>query len=198
MWIRKGDRDTLKGVDSPVPTQLVSNEELIPRRQTPRQKQVEHLIGEMSAEKSKKLNMDRRKFMAGTMGMATCFLAMNKVYGQAFEVDEAESMEPEASAEKWPKDEYFIIDVQSHFTNGFALSFRNDEFIKNMGFNLKNDAESYSFKNFVKEMFFDAYTNMLVISGVPGRENQKDAKTGEALEGRRRGGGILPSWLISQ
>src|SRR5258708_170178 len=199
MWIRKGDRDTLKGVDSPVPTQLVSNEELIPRRQTPRQKQVEHLIGEMSAEKSKKLNMDRRKFMAGTMGMATCFLAMNKVYGQAFEVDEAESMEPEASAEKWPKDEYFIIDVQSHFTNGFALpNFRDNEFVKNMGFNLKADAESFSFKNFVKEMFFDADTNMVVISGVPGAERQKDPKTGATFEGPDRRGGVLPSWLMSQ
>src|ERR1041385_7564867 len=136
--------------------------------------------------------MDRRKFMASSMGLATCFLAMNKVYGQAFEVDEVESMEPAAAAEKWPKDEYFIIDVQSHFTNGFALNFRNDEFIKNMGFNLKNDAESYGFKNFVKEMFFDADTNMIVISGVPGAERQKDPKTGATLEGRARGGGILP------
>src|SRR5262249_1344104 len=151
MWIRKGDRDFKKGVDSPVPTQLVSNEELIPRRQTPQQKHVEHLIGEMSDEKSKRLGLHRPKFMATSMGLAKCWLAMNRVYGQAFEVDEVESMAPAAAAEKWPKDEYFVIDVQSHFTNGFALNFRNDEFIKNMGFNLKNDAESYSFKNFVKE-----------------------------------------------
>src|SRR5579859_6053529 len=104
MWIRKGDRDYLKGVDSPVPTQLVSNEELLPRRQTPQQKQVEQLIGEMSEEKAKRVGWDRRKFMASSMGLATCFLAMNKVYGQAFEVDEVESMEPAAAAEKWPKD----------------------------------------------------------------------------------------------
>jgi predicted TIM-barrel fold metal-dependent hydrolase len=198
MWIRKGVRDHLKGVESPVPTQLVSNEELLPRRQTPRQKQVEHLIGEMSAEKSKKLNMDRRSFMSSSMGLATCWLAMNKVYGQAFEVDEVESMEPEPTAEKWPKDEYFIIDVQAHFTNGFAIpGFRDNEFVKNMGFNLKADAESFSFKNFVKEMFFDSDTNMVVISGVPGAERQKDAQ-GKTLEGRARGGGVLPSWLMAQ
>jgi hypothetical protein len=35
------------------------------------------LIGELSAEKSKKLGMDRRKFMATSMGMATCFAGMN-------------------------------------------------------------------------------------------------------------------------
>jgi predicted TIM-barrel fold metal-dependent hydrolase len=197
MWIRKFERDYKKGVDTAVPTQLVSNEELIPRRQTPKQKQVEHLIGELTEEKSKKLGMDRRKFMASSMGLATCFLAANKVYGQAFEVDEAETMEPQASAERWPKDEYFVIDVQSHFTNGVALPFRNDEFIKNMGFQLKNDADAYSFKNYVKELFFDSDTNMVVISGVPGREVQKDS-SGKTLEGRDRRGGILPSWLMSK
>ena len=64
--------------------------------------------------------------------------------------------------------------MQAHFTNGIAIGFRTSEFVKNMGFQLKNDAESYSFKNFVKEMFFDSDTMMVVISGVPGRENQKD------------------------
>ncbi len=198
MWITKADRDYKKGVDSAMPTQLVSNEELIPRRQTEDQKKVEHLITEMSIEKSKKLNMERRKFMASAMGLATCFLAQNKVYGQAYDVDEAETMEEDAVAEKWPKDEYFVIDVQSHFTNGFALNFRNNEFVKNMGFNLKDDKESYSFKNYVKELFLDSDTNMVVISGVPGSERQTDPKTGEKLEGARRGGGVLPSWLMSQ
>ena len=56
------------------------------------------------------------------------------------------------------------------------------EFVKNMGFQLKNDAEAYSFKNFVKEMFFDSETTMVVISGVPGREELRD-KDGKVLEG---------------
>ena len=37
----KIERDLKKGVDSPVPTQVVSNEEFIPRPQTEQQKQVE-------------------------------------------------------------------------------------------------------------------------------------------------------------
>ncbi|MBI3693368.1 MAG: hypothetical protein HY238_00805, partial [Acidobacteria bacterium] len=197
MWIRKGQRDVQKGVDSPMPTQIVSNEEFIPRPQNAQQKQVEHLIGEMAEQKSKKLGMDRRAFMASSMGMATCFLASNKVYGNCWDVEEAESMEPAASEEKYPKGEYFIIDVQSHFTNGLALNFRNSEFIKNMGFNLKNDAEAYGFKTFVQEMFFDSETDMVIISGVPGREQNKD-ETGKVLEGRARRGGILPSWLMAE
>jgi uncharacterized protein len=197
MWIRKVQRDQKKGVDSPMPTQVVSNEEFIPRPQNARQKQVEDLIGEMGAANAKKIGMDRRAFMASSMGLATCFLASNKVYGKAFDVDEAEAFEPAAVEEKWPKGEYFVMDVQSHFTNGFALKFRDNEFVKNMGFQLKNDVESYGFQNFVKEMFFDSETDMLVISGVPGREVQK-GPDGKVLEGRARQGGVLPSWLMSQ
>src|SRR2546423_2652497 len=173
MWIRKVDRDRKKGVDSPMPTQLVSNEEFIPRPQTSQQKQVEHLIGEMAAEKSKKLGMDRRAFMASSMGLATCFVVSNKVYGKAFDVEEQETLEHAATAERYPKGEYFVLDVQTHFTNGVAIpGFRDNEFVKNMGFKLNANVEAFGVKNFVKEMFFDSDTDMIIISGVPGREAQ--------------------------
>jgi len=201
MWIRKAERDRRKGIDSAIPTQVVSNEEFIPRPQNERQAKMENLIGEMSVANAKKVNMDRRNFMASTMGLATCFLAANKVYGQVFDVDPVEAYEPQATAEKWPKDDYFVIDVQSHFTNGIQLPFRDMEFVKNMGFQLKNDVEAYSFHNFVKEMFYDSDTKMVIISGVPGKENNKD-KDGNVLEGAARTprgpGAILPSWLMSQ
>ena len=44
-----------------------------------------------------KLNMDRRNFMATTMGLATCFLASNAVYGKVFDVDEV-TFHPQACA----------------------------------------------------------------------------------------------------
>src|SRR5438067_13301425 len=158
MWIRKAIRDKKKGVDSPMPTQVVSNEEFEPRPQTPKQKEVEHLIGELSEVRAKKLGIERRDFMRTSMGLATCFLASNRAYGKNYwEVDEAETWEPAAYDEKWPKNEYFIVDVQAHFTNGLAIGgFRTMEFVKNMGFDLKSDAEAYGFRNFLKEMFFDS------------------------------------------
>lgn len=199
MWIRKADRDRKKGVISPMPTQIVSNEEFIPRPQTAKQGQVEHLIGELSETRARKLGMDRRAFMATSMGLATCFLASNRVWGNNFEVDDAESWEPAAAAEKYPKGEYFIMDVQGHFTDGYALQFRNMEFVKNMGFQLKNDKDAYSFLNFVKEMYFDSETDVVVISGVPGRERLRDEK-GNVPEGKARSEGIaiLPSWLMAE
>jgi len=197
MWVRKIQRDLKKGVDSPMPTQAVSNEEFIPRPQTREQAQVEYWTGEMAVAKAKKLGMERRAFMACSMGMATCFLAANKVYGKCWDVDEAEASEPAATEEKWPKGEYFVLDVQTHFTNGLALNFRNSEFIRSMGFDLKNDADAYSYRTFIKEIFFDSETDMIVLSGVPGREILRDAE-GKVPEGRARRGGIFPSWLMAQ
>jgi len=160
MWIPKYKRDALKGVDSPIPTQVVSNEEILPRPQNKKQQHVEHLIGKWGAENARRLGMNRRDFMRTSMGFATAVLAMNAVHGAYWEVDAAEAFEPAATAEKWPKGEYFVLDVQSHFTNAYDLGverragqgggFRQYEFLKNMGFSLKGDAEAYSFHNFVK------------------------------------------------
>ncbi len=197
MWVPKWQRDQVQGVDSPIPTQPVSNEEFIPRPQTKQQKQWESLIGELSENNAKRLGMSRRDYMRTSMGMATAFVASNMVFGPHWEVEAAETVEPEATEEKFPKGEYFIIDVQTHFTDGVAIGFRSMEFVKNMGFDLKETPDAYSFTNFVKEIFFDSETSMVVISGVPGREtNQKHE--GVEVEGRGRGGGILPSWLMSR
>ena len=197
MWIPKWQRDQHNGVDSPVPTQAVSNEEFIPRPQNKQQRQWEILIGELSEEKARKLGMPRRDFMRTSMGMATAFLASNMIYGPNWDVDAAETLDADASEEKFPKGEYFVVDVQTHFTNGVAIGFRKAEFVRNMGFDLKANVDAYSFTNFVKEIFFDSETSIGVISGVPGREVNKTL-AGKVPEGRDRRGGILPSWLMSQ
>ena len=203
MWIRKGERDRMMGVDSPIPTQVVSNEEFIPRPQTEKQKQVESLIMEWGTRNAKKIGMSRRGYMASSMGLATAFLASNCVYGQdAFEVGEDEQFEPretETVKANGQKGKFFVIDVQAHYSNGIALSFRNSETARNMGFSLKDDVESYSFRTFTKEMFLDSETAMVVISGVPGKEEQR-APDGRVLVDAERTprGAILPSWLMAK
>ena len=216
MWIPKYIRDARLGVDTPMPTQVVSNEEILPRPQNAKQKAVETLTMEWGEQFAKKKGMKRRDFMRTSMGLATALLASNKIYGPFWEVDQVEAQEEAATAEKWPKGEYFIMDVQSHFTNSWEVAaeegrldennpggesrdggFRSREFIKNMGFDLDNNLESYSFSNFIKEMYFDSETEMVVISGVPSREKQYD-ESGRALEGMERSQASLPSWLMSQ
>ena len=57
----------------------------------------------------------RMAYLASSMGLATAFLAQNIVYGNYWEVDPSEAFEPEMTEEKWPKGEYFIIDVQGYY-----------------------------------------------------------------------------------
>ena len=208
MWVPKWQRDHAKRVDSPVPTQVVSNEEIWPRPQNRAQARWEHRIGELASENARRIGMDRRSFMRTGMGLATAFWAANDVYGQRYwDVHKEEMFEPAAYQQKWPRGEYFVFDVQTHFTNGFALSFRDSELMRGMGFDLSNDPESYSFNTFFKEIFLESETDMLVISGVPGREKNPTEEK-EALAALRaadgavdamavRGGGILPSWLMA-
>src|ERR1019366_5637636 len=108
-----------------------------------------------------------------------------------------------AYEEKLPKGEYFVLDVQSHFTNGMPIGLRGEigkmEFFQNMGFKLKEDKEAYSFHNFIKEMFFDGETGTVVISGVPSKEQQRD-KDRKVLEPRAGSPGlkILRGYLMPQ
>ena len=99
---------------SPIPTQMVSNGEHMPIPQTEDQKKVEARIREIADQASRKLNISRRQFLAGTGGMAAGFLAMNEVYGQMFKVDVAELFEPAAHAKNGPPADLFVLDDQLH------------------------------------------------------------------------------------
>ena len=99
---------------SPIPTQMVSNGEHMPIPQTEDQKKVEARIKQIADEASRKLNISRRQFLAGTGGMAAGFLAMNEVYGQMFKVDQEELYERGAHDRNGPPADLFVLDDQLH------------------------------------------------------------------------------------
>ena len=103
---------------SPVPTQMVSNGEYMPVPQTKKQKQMEERIKELAGSASKKLGISRRRFLAGSGGMAASFLAMNEVFGRFFNVDPIEMFEPEAYAQSGTPRDLFIFDDQLHLVRG--------------------------------------------------------------------------------
>ena len=70
MWIRKCDLDAQAEAPSPIPTQLVSNEEFIPEPQTLQQKQFEERLIDISTRNARKLGFTRRHFMRTGAGMA--------------------------------------------------------------------------------------------------------------------------------
>jgi predicted TIM-barrel fold metal-dependent hydrolase len=99
---------------SPVPTKMISNGEYMPAPQTDKQKQVEARIHELAEAASRKLGMDRRRFLAGTGGMAAAFLAMNEVFGHFFNVSPLELLEPAAYAQSNTPRDLFVFDDQLH------------------------------------------------------------------------------------
>src|SRR3989440_6516883 len=106
--------DEAEGFDSPIPTQMVSNGEYMPYPQTDKQRQVEARIKELADSASKKLGISRRKFLAGTGGMAAALLAMNEVFGRFFDVSPVEMFESAAYAASGVPLNLFVFDDQTH------------------------------------------------------------------------------------
>lgn len=170
MWIRKSDRDRETGNATPIPTQIVGNEEFEPLPQTPDQQRVEQRIFQLADQYSRKLGISRRAFLRTSGGMAVSFMAMNEVFGPAFLVSEAEAAEPAASREMWPKKE-FILDLQTHHVKDSMSGptvFRS--LTGKFGLNpllsgVAPAKDSLHRANYVKEVFFDSDTVMACLTG---------------------------------
>jgi len=182
--------------ESPIPTEMISNGEYMPAPQTHKQKQVEERIEELSETASKKLGMDRRRFLASTGGMAAAFLAMNEVFGRFFSVNPIEMFEPEAYAQAGTPRDLFVFDDQLHMVRGSqaaagmglralsqgpssgggrnAMNPRNvpDERGDAWGVwnpalvGLPNKPENFLITQFIKDVYLDSQVNIALLSNV--------------------------------
>ncbi len=170
MWIKKSYQDWLTGRNTPVPTQLISNEEFCPIPQTEEQRRVEKRLFELADRHARQLGLSRRDFLKTSGGMATAFLALNEVFGDIFSVSVAEALEVDAYREAWPKNE-FIFDAQTHHVKDSIvgpLAFR--KLTGKLGLNpeligIQPTRDDLHRANFMKEIFFDSDTVMALISG---------------------------------
>ena len=103
---------------TPIPTQMVSNGEYMPSPQSEKQKNVEARVNAMAEDASRRLGVSRRRFLAGSGGMAASFLAMNEVFGPYFKVDPLEMLVPEAYAQASTPRDVFVLDDQLHLVRG--------------------------------------------------------------------------------
>jgi hypothetical protein len=158
---------------SPIPTQVVSNGEYNPIPQTEKQKQVEARIIQLADDFGRNHGMNRRQFLASTAGMAAAFIAMNDVFGPMYNVARAEATDPgvaDARADSLAKQ--FIFDCQTHFVRDdyqtditgirkFAKAHWNPD--------MEGDItlDRFKFSNYVKEIFVDSDTDVVILSGSP-------------------------------
>jgi hypothetical protein len=161
---------------SPVPTQMVSNGEYNPMPQTEQQAKVEALIKEMADLQAKRHGIDRRRFLQTSAGMATAFLAMNKVFGPVFDVSEAEAGDMEMSDYRAKQlSNQFIFDDQTHFVRDdfnkegllgltkWAVGAKVNPRINEAPMTLSR----YKMDNYLKEIFLDSDTKISLLSGAP-------------------------------
>ena len=198
MWIPKWVRDRKKGVESAMPTQVVSNEEFIPRPQTKQQKQVEYLIGEMAEEKAKTLGMERRAFMASSMGLATCFLANNMVFGSKL-LGRRRSRDPRAGRLRGEVSQGRIL----HHRRAGPLHQRRWPSASATWSSSRTWASSSTTRprptpspTSSRRCSSTARPSCWSSPACRATKSQYD-KEGKPLEGPKRGGGVLPSWLMS-
>lgn len=103
---------------SPIPTRMISNGEYMPIPQTREQKAVEARLAALGEDASKQLGIDRRRFLAGTGGMAASLIAMNEVFGRFFDVSPIEMLVPAAYAQSSTPADMFVFDDQLHVVRG--------------------------------------------------------------------------------
>jgi predicted TIM-barrel fold metal-dependent hydrolase len=171
-FIRKWSKDASTNGYSPIPTQVVSNEEYLPLAPTSEQRRVAALIHETARATSRRLGVSRREFLSSSAGMVSAFLALNTVYGRFFAVDPVEAVES-AAADERPTPDRFVFDIQTHHVSAprqfpFLLGLRRTGRLWNRALEKdRGTMEDLYLENYIKEIFLDSDTTVAVISGIP-------------------------------
>ncbi|HEY4029793.1 MAG TPA: amidohydrolase family protein [Caulobacteraceae bacterium] len=161
---------------TPIPTQLVSSDEYFPLPQTARQRELEARLLEMGDVMARKLGVSRRRFFQTAAGMAAAYVALNETFGAVFDASRAEAGTPEqADARAKGLRGQFIMDMHTHFLRddtrltGF-VAMRNA--VGKAGWNKalsgrEQTVEDLKFDNYIKEMFLDSDSKIVLISSAP-------------------------------
>ena len=180
IWLSEREQRLVAGAETasaatPIPTQIVSNGEYLPPRQSATQRRVEARINQLADANAGRLGLNRRQFFRTGCGMAAAFVAMNEIYGgNVFQVTPAEAREPDlVQARTQSLAGQFIFDVQTHFVRD---DFDHKELLDLAKFAKANwnpkvaDVDSlarFKFQNFVKEIYYDSDTSLALLSGAP-------------------------------
>jgi hypothetical protein len=216
IWLSEREQRLVAGAESasaatPIPTQIVSNGEYLPPRQSATQKKVEARINELADANAKRLGLNRRQFFRTGCGMAAAFLAMNEIYGNVFQVTPAEARDTDLTQTRAQSlAGQFIFDVQTHFVRD---DFEHKELLDlakyaHEHWNPKLEGLSslarYKFQNFVKEIYYDSDTSLALLSGAPFDDptwwflsNEQIVKARELINGFAGGRRLLAHTVIT-
>jgi len=147
-----------------------------------------HLAREELVVNAKKTGVDRRRFLISLCGAASTLLSFNSAFatggrtGGFYALDKEAALDPQLAAVQLGKNE-FIFDVQGHFINpdgawlkGIAPTARPFSFAK-ADCTLADQPGNHAYlqclgpDQFIKDVFMDSDTDMMVLSFVPSRSD---------------------------
>ena len=173
------------GMRLPIKIDSTSNGEFSPIPLTQRNLAANRLAQDHATRHARRSGLSRRRFMVSACGAASTLLAFNEVNAAAgktggfFAVSADAAADPELAASELEGKE-FIFDVQGHFVDPNGKWIRDDpsrgagfRFAEKSECPLANEPGDNSHLNcigpeeFVKDVFLDSDTDMMVLSFVP-------------------------------
>ena len=157
----------------PIKLDSTSNGEFAPVPLWPANLEANRLAHEAAAENSKRLGYSKRTFLTSACGAASTLLAFNAAnaaagrIGGLFDLPKEAALDLElARAQVGPAKQEFILDVQGHFIDTPKGNPKNAEV-------------------FLKDVFMDSDTDVMVLSFVPSARNAEPVTIQAADEVRR-------------
>jgi predicted TIM-barrel fold metal-dependent hydrolase len=163
-----------EGKRLPIKLDSTSNGEFMPIPLDATNRRANQLAQKSASENAKRRGVDRRAFMVSACGAASTLLAFNAANaasgrtGGFFELEQVAAVDPAAALDRLGRRE-FVFDVQGHFVGQHGL-----------GQTGLGGAEK-----FIKDIFLDSDTDMMVLSFIPSRREKELLTIQEADEVRR-------------
>ncbi|MFQ5982844.1 MAG: amidohydrolase family protein [Woeseiaceae bacterium] len=197
------DRHDPDGTRLPIKLDTTSNGEFAPIPLSIANTQANRLAREKAAINARRMGVDRRTFLVSSCGAASTLLAFNEVnaasgkQGGAFDIDASAAEDPEIAVAQLEGRE-FIFDVQGHFVDPNGKWIRDDpsrgevfKFADKTNCALAEEPGENSHlaclgpDEFVKDVFLDSDTDMMVLSFVPSTREAEPLTIEEADATRR-------------
>ena len=157
----------------PIKLDTTSNGEFMPIPLGAANRHANRLAQQYADEFARRRHVSRRAFMVSSCGAASTLLAFNAANAAAgraggyFELERQAALDPDIAVERLAGRE-FVFDVQGHFVGANAVGHR-------LG----------GADQFVKDIFLDSDTDMMVLSFIPSRRERELLTIQEADEVRR-------------
>jgi predicted TIM-barrel fold metal-dependent hydrolase len=191
-----------EGMRLPVRLDTTSNGEFVPVPLTAANREANRLAHAAAGANSKRLGLTRRNFLVSACGAASTLLAFNAANARAgrtggfFDVPSEAALDQQLAAARTGGKSEFIFDVQGHFVepSGAWLKTAPPDAFRwapkaACGLAKKPGARSHLAclgpDEFVKDVFLDSDTDMMVLSFVPARRDAEPL-TIEAADAVRR------------